>query len=282
MKIKTNNLTFDCRITGKANNELVILLHGFPESSYMYLELMKDLTAQGYYCIAPNLRGYSSEARPSGKKNYTIDKLAKDVLGIANAAGQDKFHLIGHDWGSAIGWQVAHDRPDAVLSWTALSVPHTQSFFEAILNDKDQKEKSKYVKLFQLPWLPEFNIKSKDFNVLRKLWDVQSKDEIEDYLSILKEKGAVTALLNYYRANYKLLKRAGKENILGDINVPTLFVWGKNDIAVGPVAVKGGHKYMKGDYTFIELNGGHWLMQSNSAETKTAIIEHVNKNRTTT
>ena len=232
-KIKIKNLIFDCRVSGNEKNELIILLHGFPESSFMYRKLMEELSVLGYYCIAPNLRGYSGGARPSGKKHYTIDKLAKDVLDIAQSSDRDKFHLIGHDWGSAIGWQIVHDNPNAILSWTGLSVPHTQSFFEAILNDKDQKEKSKYLKLFQWPIIPEFKMKSNDFEVLRKLWTAQSKEEIEDYLSILKEKKAVTAMLNYYRANNKLLKRAGNEQILGNIHVPTLFIWGENDIAVG-------------------------------------------------
>lgn len=281
-KIKIDNLVFDCRVAGNENDELVILLHGFPESSYMYRTLIGDLSSKGYYCIAPNLRGYSSGARPKGKKNYAVDRLARDVLDIVKTTKKETFHMVGHDWGSAIGWQVVHDNPYSILSWTALSVPHPQSFYSAILNDKDQQDRSKYIKLFQLPWLPEFKMKSKDFKVLRKLWDVQSTDEIENYLSILKEKGAVTAMLNYYRANYKLLRRAGKEQILGDIYVPTLFIWGENDIAVGSVAVEEGHKYMKGDYTFLKLNGGHWLIQSNYTDVKSAIIEHLSKYRTVT
>ena len=278
-KIEIGNLIFDCRRAGHEKDELVILLHGFPESSYMYRKLMEDISLKAYYCVAPNLRGYSSGARPSGKNNYTLDKLAKDVMDIAQALGREKFHLIGHDWGSAIGWQLVHDNPNTILSWTALSVPHIQSFFEAILNDKDQKEKSKYLKIFQWPILPELKIKSGDFKVLRDLWAVHSKDEIEDYLSILREKKAVTAVLNYYRANNKLLKQAGKQQILGDIQVPTLFIWGKNDSAVGAESVKNGHKYMKADYAFLELDGGHWLNQSNYSEIKPAIIRHLAKCR---
>jgi len=120
-------------------------------------------------------------------------------------------------------------------------------------------------------------MKSKNFKVLRELWDEQSEDEIENYISILKEPGALTALLNYYRASNALLKRARSEKILGDINVPTLFMWGNNDIAVGSASVEGGHQYMKGEYTYIELDGGHWLLQSNYSEVKEAIIKHLDK-----
>lgn len=142
-KIKIGHLEFNCRVCGNEDNELVLLLHGFPESSFMYRELIEDLSSNNYYCIAPNLRGYSEGARPKGKQNYVIEKLVKDVMEIAKKTGKDKFHLIGHDWGSAIGWQLVHDYPNNILSWTGMAVPHLQSFFEAVLKDKDQKEKSK-------------------------------------------------------------------------------------------------------------------------------------------
>ena len=276
-KIKIDQLEFDCLVSGSEDDELVLLLHGFPESSYVYRNLMEDLSSHGYYCMAPNLRGYSKGARPKGKKNYRIDQLANDVLRMAKKTNKKRFHLIGHDWGSAIGWQVVHDHSNLIISWTGLSVPHPQSFFEAILYDTDQQEKSKYIKLFQLPILPELKMKSKNFKVLRELWDEQSEDEIENYISILKEPGALTALLNYYRASNALLKRARSEKILGDINVPTLFMWGNKDIAVGSASVEGGHQYMKGEYTYIELDGGHWLLQSNYSEVKEAIIKHLDK-----
>lgn len=278
-KINIGPLEFDCRVSGNKSNELVVLLHGFPESSIMYRKLMEDLSIQNYYCIAPNLRGYSVRARPKGKKYYTIDKLVNDVVDIAKRIGRDKFHLIGHDWGSAIGWQLVHDNPDKILTWTGMSVPHLQSFFEAVLKDPDQIKKSKYIKLFQFPFLPEINIKSKDYKILRKLWNAQSKDEIVEYIAILNEKGALTAMLNYYRANNRLAIRAGNEQILGDINVPTLFMWGNKDIAIGSESVNNSHKFMKNKYTFLELDGGHWLVQSNYSEVKTAILDHLSKHQ---
>ncbi|MEN8248553.1 MAG: alpha/beta hydrolase [Bacteroidota bacterium] len=274
-KLNLGKLTFSYLDSGKETDELVILLHGFPETSFMYHDLIEGISAKGFYCVAPNMRGYSSGARPSGRKHYTRDKLTQDVIDIAQELGKEKFHLVGHDWGAAIGWQVVHDYPDRILSWTALSVPHTQSFFEAILNDKDQQKKSEYIKMFQFPFLPEMKIRSKNYKLLRKLWYAQSEEEVEDYLAVIKEKGALTAMLNYYRANYKALKRADQETILGDIQVPTLFLWGSKDIAVGKVAVENGHRFMKGDYKFLELDAGHWLVQEKYDEVKEAIIQHL-------
>ena len=279
-QIVIDELSFDCRISGNEEDELVILLHGFPESSFMYRELMQDLGELDYYCMAPDMRGYSEGARPAGISNYSIGKLTKDIMDIAHSAGKEKFHLIGHDWGAAIGWQIVHDNPEAILSWTGLSVPHTQSFFEALLNDNDQKKRSKYIKLFQIPFLPEIKLKSKNFKIFREMWDTHSKEEVEDYLSILKGKKAVTALLNYYRASSELTKKARTGQVLGDIHVPTLFIWGKNDVAIGAESVKNGHKYMKKEYTYLELESGHWLIQSSYSEVKAAIVEHLSLHRT--
>lgn len=276
-QIQANGLEFDCRVAGESSGELVVLLHGFPETSYMYHKLMQDLGAEGYYCIAPDLRGYSPGARPKGKKHYTIDKLASDVLEIARSTGKTKFHLVGHDWGSAIGWKVAHDAPEQLLSWTAISVPHPQSFFETIATNPDQKRRSRYMRLFQIPFLPELQIKAKDFRLFRKAWRPHSDAEVDQYVSVMKQKGATRAMLDYYRANYPLVKQATQKQLMGDIHVPTLFIWGKKDFAIGPVAVEGSHAFMKSEYTFLELDGSHWLVQSNYGEVKAAIHEHLGR-----
>ncbi len=275
-KIKIGKLEFDCIVAGNEYDELVILLHGFPETSFMWNKLMPEIASLGFYCIAPNMRGYSKNACPKGKNHYTIKKIGQDILNIANTLGKNKFHLIGHDWGAAIGWYIAHNNQDRILSWSAMSMPHNSAFGKAIKLDKDQKKRSRYIMWFLIPMLPEIMIRKNDFKVLRRLWKRSSAEEVEDYLSVFRRKQSLTGALNYYRANI------GRSNIepIGDIKVPTLFIWGKNDIAIGAFAAECNHKYMKGDYTFLELEGGHWLIQTNYAEVKTSIIEHLSKYKT--
>jgi len=113
--------------------------------------------------------------------------------------------------------------------------------------------------------------------LFRKLWKHSSKAEIEDYLSVFRDKKKLTAALNYYRSNYKLLKKATKRQILGEINVATLFIWGEKDMAIGAVAVENGHKFMKNDYVFLKLDAGHWLIQTKYQEIKPALSEHLLK-----
>ncbi len=275
--VNVEDLKFDCRVAGDKHNELVVFLHGFPETSFMWSRLISDIAALGFYCVAPDLRGYSSGACPRGKKHYALSYLVDDVLGIAKNLGKDQFHLIGHDWGAAIGWKAVYDFPTTILSWTGLSVPHLQAFGEAIVTDKEQSRMSRYIKWFQWPLLPEWMIRKNDFKLFRRLWKHSNKEEIEDYISVFKNNRQLTAALNYYRSNYDLLKNAAIGQILGEIDTPTLFIWGKNDSAIGSVAVSNGHKFMKNDYTFLDLDAGHWLIQTKYETIKSAISEHLIK-----
>ena len=272
--INAGEYVFECRISGDQKNEAILLLHGFPETSFMWKPLMEKLSSLGYFCTAPNLRGYSENACPRGKQKYHMTALSEDVLNIADAFGKKKFHLIGHDWGAMIGWNVVFNNSSRINSWTALSVPHPRGFVKAIKTDKTQKKKVRYMAWFLLPLLPEIMLRKKDFEKFRRLWKNSTEKEVEDYLAVFRRKGALTAALNYYRANLG----GGKKPNVGNIESPTLFIWGKKDLAVGSIAAGNNEKYMKGDYTFLALDGGHWLIQTNYAEVENAVIDHLQNN----
>ena len=274
-KIGVGPFEFDCRISGDERNEPVFLLHGFPETSAMWTNLMESLSREGYFCIAPDLRGYSKDACPKGVNNYTVDKLSSDILNIADALGIAEFHLVAHDWVAAIGWYLVFNDPNRVISWTALSVPHTKAFAKAYRTDPVQKKKSRYIGFFLLPLIPEIRIRMNDFKGFRRLWKNSTEEEIEQYLTVFRRRPCLTGALNYYRANLK----KGKRKPVGEIETPTLFIWGKKDLAIGEAAAKGTDQYMKGEYTFLELEGGHWLIQTNFEQVESAIIDHLSKHR---
>ncbi len=257
----TNGLIFKCRVAGDPSGEPVILLHGWPETSHMWVQLMERLSAEGYYCIAPDQRGFSPQARPTDVKDYDIKLLASDVVGLADAFGIKNFQLIGHDWGSAIGWAVVGLYPERVKSWTAMSVPHLKAFSDAVRFDKKQKKMSQYMAFFQWRGIPEWFLLKKDRLNLRKVWKKSSPAELQDYLDVIGNKPALKASLGYYRANYRLLKKGEETDQYLEVKTPTLMIWGKKDIAIGPVGVEGTAQYMKGPYERVDLDAGHWLMQ---------------------
>ena len=234
---------------------------------------MEKLSSLGYYCIAPNMRGYSKNACPKGVKHYGIKNLREDILGIVETTGKNRFHLVGHDWGAAVGWNTVFNYPDRIKSWSALSMPHSSAFRKAFKSDKSQRKKISYMKLFLLPYLPEMMIRRQNFKKFRQLWKQSDVEEIKNYLAVFQNKNSLTAALNYYRAN---IGRGMNESI-GKIDTPTLFIWGRKDMAIGSVAAENNKAYMNGDYQYLPLDGGHWLIQSNYEEVEAAIVEHISK-----
>ena len=254
---QANGMTFRCRVAGDPAGEPVILLHGWPETSHMWVELLERLAENGYYCIAPDQRGFSPLARPTKVKDYEIEFLVEDVNAIANAFDIGNFHLIGHDWGAAIGWAVVAEHAERIKTWSALSIPHVRAFSDALRFDKEQRKKSQYMALFQWRGIPEWMLLRKDRNMLRRTWKKSNEAELTEYLEVIGNKPALKATLAYYRANYKTLKKGKGADRFGDLNTPTLFIWGNRDIAVTRTAAEGTHQYMKGDYKFVELDVGH-------------------------
>lgn len=276
---EVSGLTFKCRVAGDPSNEPVILLHGWPETSHMWVRLMEKLSAEGYYCLAPDQRGFSPQARPENVKDYDIRLLAGDIIGLADAFGIGNFQLIGHDWGSAIGWAVVALHPDRIKSWTAMSVPHIKAFSDALRFDKKQKKMSQYMAFFQWRGIPEWFLLKKDRLNLRKTWKKSSPEELQDYLDVIGNKPALKASLGYYRANYKTLKKGEGVDAFGDVKTPTLMLWGNKDIAIGLVGIDGTAQYMKGPYERIDLAAGHWLMQEAFEACAKPISAHLAKYR---
>lgn len=277
-EVQANGMTFRCRESGTTGGEPVMLLHGFPETSHMWIELMPKLAMAGYHVLAPDQRGYSPDARPEGIEHYRYQDIASDVIALADAWGAPRFHLIGHDWGAGAGWAVVDLHPERLLSWTALSVPHVGAFGRAIREDPDQAQKSTYITFFQEPGVAEAALSANDFAGLKNVWSASSEEEKAEYLSVFRESGALTGALNWYRGS-RGIDPNSEAVAFGDVQTPTLFIWGKNDQAIGRVGVEAGHKFMKGPYKFVELDAGHWLMQEAGERVSNEILEHLAANR---
>lgn len=271
--VKVDDLVFDCLVSGDKESQMVLFLHGFPETSIMWTSLMDEISSEGFYCVAPNMRGYSKNACPKGKRHYTIDKLAQDVIDLMQHYDKDQIHLVGHDWGAVVGWYAVYHNPEKFKSWSALSVPHINAFEKALQKDKSQQKMSKYIKDFQIPFLPELKLRKNNFKLLKKIWNKSSPQEIENYTNIFKQKGSLTAAINYYRANF------GRKQLLsiGHIKTPTLFIYGKNDFAIGNYGAERCANYVDGFFKQVTLDAGHWLIQESYNEVKQEVKAHLEK-----
>ncbi|MFD4180233.1 alpha/beta fold hydrolase [Rhodococcus sp. NPDC058514] len=250
-----DGLTFDVRDTGPIDGAPVVLLHGFPQDSRSWDRLAPLLHRRGFRTLAPDLRGCSVGARPRSRWAYRSRELNQDVVALVEQAGLGKVHLVGHDWGAALAWGVAAQRPDHVRTLTALSVPHPAAFVRALLTS-NQIVKSWYMFMFQLPWLPERLFASGD--AVRRLFldGGMSAEAADRDLAPMREKSRARGGLNWYRA--MLLTTPGAT--AGKVRVPTLHVWSDGDTALGRVGSELSGRYVDAPYRFEVLEGvSHWI-----------------------
>jgi pimeloyl-ACP methyl ester carboxylesterase len=269
--LDVNGFRFDALAGGPASGPLVLLLHGFPEFADSWLPILRQLADAGFRAVAVDQRGYSPGARPGRVADYAIDRLVSDVLGFAEVLGRSSFHLVGHDWGGIVAWTLAARHPDRLETLCVLSVPHVDALLDAIAGDSDQRRRSWYVKLFKAPFhLAELLLKAWNFRGLRKAYDGKLPAPlVEANVSRLREPGALTAALNWYRALAVSLR-------IGPVAVPTMYVWGDCDQALGPVAAKATAAHVSGPYRFEILEGAsHWLLEERANAVGDFILQHL-------
>ncbi len=273
-RISAGEFTFRARLAGFDNTgPSLILLHGFPETSAMWTPLMAAAASQGYRVLAFDQRGYSPAARPAEPSAYAMSELIDDVIRVADAVGFQRFHLVGHDWGSAVGWGTLMAHSERVISWSSLSIPHPSAFVDAFQHDPEQRKRSRYFLLFQQSWLPEQLFAFNDHMLLREVFYAgMSESQSEEYLSAFSEPGAMTAALNWYRAlDLPGQAFAGEP----DIHRPVLFLWGSSDPSVSPYTIEAQKKYLKGPFREVKLDAGHWLMEERTEAVVSAVLKQI-------
>jgi pimeloyl-ACP methyl ester carboxylesterase len=269
-----DGLTFDVSDSGPADGRVVVLLHGFPEDRLCWDRLTPYLVDAGYRVLAPDQRGYSPGARPGGRRAYALDRLAGDVLALADAAGAVRFDVVGHDWGAVVAWHLAGAHSERVRSLTALSVPHSQAMLGSLLRSS-QLLHSWYMFFFQIPNLPEQVFarggEQRFADQLRR--SGLDSDSAQRYARRVSTPGAMTGPLNWYRAlplDARLPDRGGA------ITSPTLFIWGERDQFITRVAAERCADHVVGPYLFVPLAGGsHWLPSGSVGEVGPALLDHL-------
>lgn len=248
-----DGLRFRVRDEGPADGVPVVLLHGFPQTSSCWHAVAPLLHEAGCRTYAPDQRGYSPDARPSRRRDYRTGKLVADVLALVEEIGSP-IHLVGHDWGSAVGWMTAARHPDRITTFTAVSVPHPGALMASLVRS-DQVRRSWYMGAFQLPFLPERVLASpRAAGMLRA--GGMSREAVERYQREVVDSGALTGALHWYRA----LGMADPLASRAKVTVPTTLVWSTRDVALGRTGADLTAKYMAADYELVVLDGvSHWI-----------------------
>lgn len=227
-QIEANGLVFDAEVCGEDRNPLVLLLHGFPQTSHTWRAQLPALADAGYFAVAPNQRGYSATARPTRTSDYVTSNL------IADSLNKPTFHLVGHDWGGQLAWLIAGLCAERVLTLTVLSWPHPQAFRASFTDDPDQHQRSQHHRALQDPDTVRLLLEDGSRRLHRTLTSQGVPDDAAAaYMERLGNEGALNAALNWYRAS------SIAEIDSPAVSMPTLYLWGDADASVGRVAAEG-------------------------------------------
>lgn len=263
--VQANGLTFEVAEAG-AGDHLALCLHGFPELHYSWRHQLPLLADMGYRVWAPDQRGYGGSTKPSGVDNYTMDKLAEDAAALFDASGASRLTLIAHDWGGAIAWFFAINRIRPIERLVVMNLPHPYCF-AAALRHWPQRRRSWYIAAMQLPWLPEWWLARNDAAAIRRIFRGMAIDKsrfpddvLDVYAAAAMKPGALTGMLNWYRAAVRHRDRMAIGNG-GRVDVPVLIVWGEEDRALGLETLNGTDCYVA-DLTLRRLpQVSHWVQQ---------------------
>lgn len=273
-QVALGDLTFDVRTAGPDDGEVAILLHGFPQTSYEWRHQIRALAEAGFRVVAPDQRGYSAGARPTDTADYALPLLVQDVLGLADAVGAERFHIVGHDWGAIVAWAVAVAAADRVITANPVSVPHPDAFAR-VLSDPEscQVAASSYFDLFIQPD-SEDGFLANDQALLRGLYAGMGDDAIAEYLRVLGSKPALGAALDWYRAN--IGGRNLQRPATGAVTVPTMFTWSDGDTALCIDGAVLTEEYVEGPYRFEVLEGiDHWIPEMAAEKLSSLLVEHL-------
>ncbi|MFZ2510497.1 MAG: alpha/beta hydrolase [Gordonia sp. (in: high G+C Gram-positive bacteria)] len=268
-------LTFDVADAGEPREGTIVLLHGFPQTSYSWRKVTPILNAAGYRTVAPDQRGYSPGARPAARTVYRSSELIDDVVGLITRLDSGPVHLVGHDWGAAVAWGLAGSRPDLVRTLTSVSVPHPAAFIKSLFSS-DQLLKSWYMAAFQPPLLPDLLLSRVPIvldQMLRR--SGMDSEQIADVHRLVVDTGALGGALNWYRA----MGMTSPPNLARRVAVPTTHVWGAKDTALSRRGAELAEGYAVADYRLEVLpNSGHWIPEHDAERLGQLILDRVHGN----
>ena len=272
--IEVNGVRLHCLVEGKG--PLVLLLHGFPETSRAWRKQIPAL-AERFQVVAPDLRGYGASDKPNGIAAYRTSVLADDIVGLIHTFDAERAHVVGHDWGGAVAWATAIEHPEAVDRLVVLNCPHPVVMARALRSNWAQVRRSWYIFAFQIPALPEWALRRDGARALKdtlrsftKRPDTFSELDLDEYARAFSAPGAATSAINYYRAAV----RSPAPSAMKKVRAPTLLIWGEDDVALGIELTHGMEGLLEREPRVEYLpDTGHFVMEERPEVVNRLLLE---------
>lgn len=261
---------------GDKEAPLIVFLHGAPEFWYCWRHYIGPFVDAGYRVLVPDQRGYNLSDKPDGIRPYRISELSGDIVDLIASTGREFAHVIGHDWGAAVAWDLALRHPDTVDRIGIINVPHPTVFEETLTGNLRQLRKSWYMFFFQLPRVPEWYASRNDFQWLVDVLKTAKEgtftaEEIDRYRAAWSQEGAVTGMINWYRA----LFRHGEEPPQERVAAPTFVIWGKGDAYLTPEMAPKSIEYCENGRLEQFPHATHWVHHEYPEQVINLLLDHL-------
>lgn len=268
---------------GNSQNPLMVLIHGFPDFWFSWRNQLKEFH-EDYWLVAIDMRGYGESEKPEGIRAYQVNKIEDDIKQLLNALGRKSGVIVGHDWGGVVAWYLAAHYPEIVEQLIILNAPHPHNFEKTLSSNLNQFLKSWYFFFFQLPLLPELDMRAEDLAAFDKIFYVDGRsicteEEIEAYKYYFSQQGALTPPINFYRAAVGWRRKDKEEKSGFRIKVPTLVIWGEKDKYLISELATGCARYIDNYTLRIIKDASHWVHLDHSEEVNKHMRSFLKKQR---
>ncbi len=247
---------YDFEVTEEGVGDPVLMLHGFPDSARLWRHQIPALVDAGFRVIAPDQRGFGNSDKPQAVADYALTEVLGDAVALLDHFGLERVRVVSHDWGAAVGWALAAFHPQRVERHAALSVGHLTALWNAGLA---QRRLAWYMLLFMRQGLAEDILMRQDWRFFRDLW--QHHAEMDTWLRDLSRPGALTAALNWYRANVDVETWTEEGWVMPHVSAPTMGVWSSGDAYLTEVQMVASAGFVDAPFRYERVEGAsHWLM----------------------
>lgn len=264
---------YNFQVTDEGAGEPVLLLHGFPDSARLWRHQIPALVSASLRIIAPDQRGFGQSDKPLDVAAYALPEVIGDVIALLDELGLERVRLVSHDWGAAVGWGLCAWYPQRIVRHVALSVGHLTALWNAGLA---QRRLAWYMLLFMRRGLAEEILTRNDWQWFRDLFE--HHDEMETWIADLRRPGALTAALNWYRANVDVETWGPDGWVLPRVSVPTLGVWSTGDIYLTEVQMVSSAGFVDAPWEYVRVEGAsHWLMLDRPAHVNRLLVDFLTR-----
>lgn len=274
--VPTNGVRLHVVLAGDPRGKPLVLLHGFPEFWYGWRHQIPALAKAGFRLIIPDQRGYNLSDKPEGIHAYHLDTLVKDVLGLADHFSDDRLDLAGHDWGAVVAWEAAISFPKRIQRLAILNVPHPAVMSAYLARSPSQMLRSWYIAFFQIPGLADHLLRMRDWApLIRSLvgsgkHETFSSDELAQYRKAWSQPGALTAMINWYRA---LVRYRPVLPMDARVHQPVLILWGKRDFALSYAMVSPSLDLCDHGRLTVFDQATHWVQHDVPSQVNQELIQ---------